>query len=236
MTSASVSYIVPVYDGEAYLAEALDSIFAQTLPALEVLVVDDGSSDATPAVARRYGRRITYLRQSHAGQSVARNHGIRVARGDLLAFLDADDLVHPNRLVRQVARFEARPELDVSQAFTRNFWSPEIPEAERTRTPLERFTHSDVPFAESVGGWLVRRALFERIGGFEEGRMFGEDVAWLDRARASGAVIETMPVVLARRRLHHGNLTRRDAQGHLDGLALLYRYRVEQQRSRREPW
>jgi len=225
--AGTVSYIVPVYNGEAYLAEALDSILAQTLPALEVLVVDDGSSDGTAAIARRYGDRITYLRQPHAGQSAARNHGVRVARGDLVAFLDADDLAHPTKLARQLARFEARPELDLCQALTRNFWSPEVP-AERRRAArgLPR------PHRGNILTWLVRRTLFERIGGFDPDMRFGETVEWYCRARESGAPIELLPEVVAYRRVHGKNMTNSKREEQIDSLFAVLRAAMERKQGR----
>ncbi len=225
--SWTTSYIVPVYNGEAYLAEALDSILAQTLPALEVLVVDDGSSDGTPAVARRYGDRITYLRQPHAGQSVARNHGVRVARGNLLAFLDADDLAHPAKLARQVARFEARPELDLCQALTQDFWSPEMPaEQRRTARGLPR------PHPGNIDTWLVRRTVFERIGGLDPEMKFGETVEWYWRARESGASMELLPEVVAYRRVHGNNMTRGNREEQIDSLFAVLRTAMERKRRR----
>ena len=227
MDAGSVSYIVPVYNGEAYLAEALDSILAQTLPALEVLVVDDGSSDGTPTVARRYGNRITYLRQPHAGQSVARNHGVRVARGDLVAFLDADDLAHPTKLARQVARFEARPELDLCQALTRDFWSPEVPaEQRRSARGLPR------QHPGSIDTWLVRRTLFERIGGLDPDKSFGETVEWYWRARESGAPIELLPEVVAYRRVHANNMTKGKREEQIDSLFTVIRAAMERKQRR----
>ena len=227
MAAGSVSYIVPVYNGEAYLAEALDSILAQTLPALEILVVDDGSSDGTSAVARRYGNQITYLRQPHAGQSVARNHGVRVARGDLVAFLDADDLAHPAKLALQAARFGAHPGLDLCQGLISHFWSPEMP-VERRRAvrslPRARPGHIDT--------WLVRRTLFQRIGGFDPDMGFGETVEWYWRAREAGAHIELLPEVVASRRVHENNMTRGNREEQIDGLFAVLRTAMERKQRR----
>lgn len=227
MDAGNVSCIVPVYNGEAYLAEALDSILAQTLPALEVLVVDDGSSDGTAAVARRYGKRIAYLHQLHMGQSAARNHGLRVARGDLVAFLDADDLADPARLARQVARFQAKPELDLCQALTRDFWSPEV-SAEQRRADQELRR----PHRGNIDTWVVRRSLFERIGGFDPDLRFGETVEWYCRARESGASIEFLPEVVAYRRVHGNNLTRGKREEQIDSLFTVLRAAMERKQRR----
>ncbi len=112
MNSPLISCIVPVFNGERYLREALDSIFAQTYRPLEILVADDGSTDRTPYIAAAFGNRLRYLRQDNQGPAAARNLGIRAATGEFIAFLDADDVWHPEKLERQMARFQVRPELD----------------------------------------------------------------------------------------------------------------------------
>jgi glycosyltransferase involved in cell wall biosynthesis len=98
-----ISCIVPVFNGERYLGEALDSILAQTYRPLEVVVVDDGSAEGAAAVVARYRDQIRPLFQPNAGQAAARNLGLSVARGEFVAFLDADDLWHPEKLARQMA-------------------------------------------------------------------------------------------------------------------------------------
>lgn len=100
MSNPRFSVIIPAYNAAATLARALDSVLAQIWPAFEIIVIDDGSIDATAAVAKIYGEKIRYLRQDNAGVSAARNHGARIASGDWLAFLDADDWYYPNRLKR----------------------------------------------------------------------------------------------------------------------------------------
>src|ERR687893_681850 len=101
MSAPLVSCIVPVFNGERYLQAALDSIFAQTYRSLEVLVVDDGSTDNTAAIVGSYGDRVRYLQQDNHGPSAARNRGIEAATCEFIAFLDADDLWHAEKLERQ---------------------------------------------------------------------------------------------------------------------------------------
>jgi glycosyltransferase involved in cell wall biosynthesis len=107
----TVSVIIPTYNYACFLREAIDSALVQTRPPLEVIVVDDGSTDDTAAVLARYGDRIRVLRQQNQGVATARNTGIAAARGDYLAFLDSDDAWHPRKLELQMQRFEAEPEL-----------------------------------------------------------------------------------------------------------------------------
>ncbi len=204
-----ISCIVPVYNGEKYLAEALASIFRQSLAAFEVIVVDDGSTDSTPAVASR-DTRVKYLRQANAGPSAARNHGIRASCGELLAFLDADDLWHPGKLERQAASFAARPELDISLTHARNFWAPEVRDEEA------RFGGARVGVlpAQSM---MARRSVFDRVGLFDASMMHREVPGWLVHAKHQGAVTETLAEVLCDRRIHEANRSRgaREASGML---------------------
>lgn len=108
---ASVSVVVPAYNAERWIGETLESILGQTLPPAEVIVIDDGSVDGTAGVVRGFGTRVQYTRQENAGASAARNHGIALARGEYIAFLDADDLWLPEKLEKQLTLLERKPEL-----------------------------------------------------------------------------------------------------------------------------
>src|SRR2546421_634745 len=105
----AVSAVIPVYNGERYVGEAIRSVLDQTQPSLECLVVDDGSTDATPDVVSGFGAAVTHVRTQRGGVSKARNHGIRIARGELVAFLDHDDVWLPAKLERQVEALRAQP-------------------------------------------------------------------------------------------------------------------------------
>lgn len=199
-----VSCIVPVFNGERYLAEALDSILAQTYRALEVVVADDGSTDGTAEILRRYGDRVRVCRQPNSGAPAARNLGLAQARGALIAFLDADDLWHPEKLARQVARFAADAALDVSVTHIRNFWIDEL------RHEAERFEGH--PLAQSQPGYvtvtmLARRSVFERVGGFNTALTVGDPTEWFVRAADAGARMELLADTLVFRRMHRGNLS-----------------------------
>jgi glycosyltransferase involved in cell wall biosynthesis len=227
----TVSFIVPVHDGARYLGECLASIRAQTIPPVEVLVIDDGSTDASGDVARAFGGPVRCLRQPHGGASKARNLGIAEARGELVAFLDADDLILPEKLERQLACFTADPKLQFCDAYTRNFWSPEIPVAERVVDPRERFTHGDAPKPGLIITWLCRRELFDRLGPFEPDLALGEDAEWRDRLEGADVPRETLDQVLALRRLHADNATRRRYDEYLRHV--VRRSRARMRRARR---
>jgi glycosyltransferase involved in cell wall biosynthesis len=201
-----ISCIVPVFNGERFLGEALDSILAQTHRPREIIVVDDGSTDRTPEVAALYRGRITYVRQANRGSAAAKNRGLGLARGQLVAFLDADDRWHPEKLARQRRRLLAHP--DLSLCFTRfqNFWMPELAD--------EAKRYQDGPLSAPSSAWsistlLAPRALFDRLGPFQDGLRGNENMLWFFRAAGAGATIEVMPDVLMYRRYHRDNDTRR---------------------------
>ena len=108
---ARISVAVPAYNAELYLREALDSVLSQSLQPHEILVVNDGSTDGTDAIARSYGDRIRYIVQENEGLSGARNTAIREATGDWIAFFDSDDIMQPEKLAKQMTMIDASPEL-----------------------------------------------------------------------------------------------------------------------------
>ena len=196
-----VSVIIPVFNGERYLRETLDSVFAQTHRDVEVIVVDDGSTDASAEIARASAHPLTVLSQANGGHASARNRGLAAATGEFIAFNDADDLWEPEKLALQLARFEARPELGVVFTHLQNFWSPDVEESARvTGEELER----PVPGYTSVT-MLARAELFARIGDFDVNLRHGNDRDWFCRATEQGVVVEMLPEVLVRRRLHGAN-------------------------------
>ena len=111
--SVTISVVIPSYNSDSLLRETLDSVLAQSRPAHEIIVVDDGSSDDTADVVREYGEAVRYIRQENQGQAIARNTGVEAATGDWIALLDSDDLFLPDRLRRAAEAIEANPSLMV---------------------------------------------------------------------------------------------------------------------------
>ena len=209
MASPLVSCIVPVFNGEAYLREALDSVLAQTYRPIEVVVADDGSTDGTAAIVASYGDVVRHLFQPNAGAPAARNLGLQSAAGDFVAFLDADDLWHPQKLARQVERFEARPELDVSVTHLQAFWVPEL--AQEAEIFRDHRLSQPVPAYVTVT-MLARRRLFDAdsVGQFETSLNVGDPLDWFLRAGECGVTFELLPDVLVSRRMHQTNLSWQD--------------------------
>ena len=213
-----VTCVVPVHDGERFLGEALDSVLEQTYEPLEIVVVDDGSTDGTREVAAGYGEEIRYLHQENAGPSAARNRGVEASRGELIAFLDADDLWVPEKTATQVRTLRERPELAFCVGHIQNFFMPERQE--------DAEEHGDHPYHQRRPGYspctlLARRSVFEDVGGFDPDLRHGEDTDWFIRAFASGCEHEVLPELLVHRRLHGENATLREPPSRLRLLRLL---------------
>lgn len=202
MTPPLVSCIVPVWNGERHLRETLASILAQTHPAVELVVADDGSTDGTPAIVEELGPLARYVRQENAGHAAARNLGLRAAQGAFVSFLDADDLWHPEKLARQLRLLERRPELGGCVTLVQNFWSPDAVPDESHGEPLH-----PVPGYRSVT-LLARREAFDAVGPFDPRLRHGNDTDWFLRAEDRGVRIALLPEILVRRRLHAGNRSR----------------------------
>ena len=224
-----VSCIVPVFNGERYLDEALDSILAQTHRPLEIIVADDGSTDGTATVAAHYGERVTYLWQSNAGPAAALNLGLQAAQGEFVTFLAADDLWHPEKVARQVTRLHDRPELDLCVTHLQNFWVPELAdEAERFRghrisQTLQGYTAATL---------LARREVFEKVGMFNAAMQHTFSTDWFLRAADQGIIWELLPDVLVYRRLHQANRSRLRADASRDEYLQLIKTSINRRRVR----
>jgi len=227
-----ISCIVPVFNGERYLAEALESVLAQTYRPLEIIVADDGSTDGTRGVAASYSDSVTYQCQPTAGPPATRNLGLRTARGEFVAFLDADDLWHPEKLARQMARFEARPEIGACVTHVRHFWIPDLTEEERRFRGHRR--------AEALPGYytstlLARRSVFDTVGEFNPALWHSDATEWFLRAAELGAVVELLPEVLTYHRLHHTNLSRREGEACRQEFIRLVKASLERRRRQGAP-
>ena len=207
---SSVSVVIPCYNGEAYLARALDSVRRQTRPADEVIVVDDGSTDRSPRIARDAGAAVI-VTEMNGGPAAARNRGIREARGELIAFLDADDFWEPNHLAELVPLLER--EDSVALAFSRERrlgdWEGEHPRVLPAGKPADAFwplLRSN--FIPQMGA-VARRDVLLKLGGYREDMRYAEDYdLWLRLARR-GPLICT-EAVTCNHFAHAAQASRRD--------------------------
>ncbi len=196
---ALVSVVLPVHNGERHLAEAIESVLGQSYRPLELIVVDDGSTDRSGEIARGYP--VRYLGQPHRGTAAARNAGVAAARGAMLAHMDADDLWEPEKLAWQVRALAADPALDAVSGHLTEFWSPEVPEGVRRR---RRAPRGRMP-GHLLQAMLLRREAHVRVGPFETRWRVGQDMSWYMRARDAGLSILVLPELVLRRRLHGAN-------------------------------
>jgi glycosyltransferase involved in cell wall biosynthesis len=200
-----ISAVIPVFNGEAYLAEAIESVLGQTLPPGEILVVDDGSSDGTARVVERYYPRVIYRRQVNQGPGAARNLGIRESKGDFIAFLDADDLWLPERLEMQKNALDEDAGLDLVFCNMLQFRSPEL----STAIAESLICDGRVQPSPLISCMLARRSAFERIGPLRED-LKAEFVDWYLRAQDAGLKMRILDELLVKRRIHGGNFSLRN--------------------------
>jgi glycosyltransferase involved in cell wall biosynthesis len=192
-----VSAIMPAFQAEAFLEEALASVLAQDYAPFEVVVCDDGSTDRTPEILAAHPD-VRTVRQPNAGPGAARNTAVAGSRGEVLAFFDADDLWPPTRLTVQVAHLAVHPE--VGCVLGRQTWIDPPPWLVRDAVYGDL---DGIPF-NSI---MVRRSAFEEVGGFDESFTHSEDRDLLFRLRERGIGIEVIPEVVVFRRFHGANLT-----------------------------
>jgi glycosyltransferase involved in cell wall biosynthesis len=206
-----ISVIIPTYNSAPYLPEALDSVLSQTHTRIEVLVIDDGSTDNTAAVMAGYTDRTVYMRQAQSGPSKARNRGIEEAKGEYTAFLDADDTWLPSKLENQLRILQQDPEAGL-------VYSRSVDFHDRTGKELRvypREIHSgmlfDLLLASPLFGLpsvIVRTRILKELGGFDEGLTTAEDTHLYLRIARNHRIIG-VPDILVRRRIHDRNLSNR---------------------------
>ena len=212
-----VSVVIPTFNYGRWVAEAVDSALQQTLPPLEVIVVDDGSTDETAAVLAAYGDRIRLIRQTNQGPAMARNAGIAAARGDYVAFLDADDVWKPRKLELQMARFNGGPPLGFVHCGVETFDAAGntlgVQLAGREGRVAAGLLRLDTDVVAGPGSSIVfPKAVADEIGGFDASLPCSEDWDFCYRIAARypvGYVAEP----LVRYRLHGGGI-----HMHIDGM------------------
>lgn len=199
----SISVLIPAYNAEPYIAESVNSVFAQTLQPAEIIVLDDGSTDGTYALLKTFGDRIRLLGPKRRGFVGARNHLLVQAWHPWIAFHDADDIWMPDKLEKQVAWLQANPDHDGCLGMAEQFLEPgcKLPPNFRNALLQEPSAQFFIP------NLLTRRAIFDRVGQFETHDSQGADSDWFVRAKDAGINFGVIPEVLYKRRWHDTNLT-----------------------------
>ena len=207
--------MLPVYNGARWLGEALNSALAQTHPRLEILVVDDGSTDDSADVARSYASAgVRVVQKANGGAASARKLGVECSAGELVAFLDADDLWLPGKVARQVVEFADRERLGMCATLMQNFWVDEFAHEAEANPALTQ------PQPGPGSTAMIARRAFEAVGPLDEQFPHRDIQEWVIRARLAGWDVCVLPETWVRRRIHADNLSRRRAPGEAELLAM----------------
>ena len=214
--SASVSVLCAVWNNARFIGEALASALAQSRPADEIIVVDDGSTDESARIAEATPG-VRCIRESHRGVAPTRNIALTHARGELIAWLDSDDVWTPDKLAVQVGYMEAHPEVAMTFTHQRLMFEEGVPRPYWVR---EEAVDNDTPVVGTCS-MVVRKALFEEVGGFDAKKTPADDTDWIFRAKNRGHVHVTLPETLLLRRVHHDNISTVQPVGRTKVLGML---------------
>jgi glycosyltransferase involved in cell wall biosynthesis len=171
-----VSAIVPVHNGGKFLAGAIANVLEQDYYAREIIVVDDGSSDGTAEVAAHFKDKIRYVYQTQAGPAAARNHGIKIAKGNVIAFLDVDDLWSSHKLKLQVECLAANPSVQIVQGLIQQVYLSSTNKEQVYENYARPYQYIN------LGSSIYRKSVFEKVGILDETLTYGEDMDWFFRA------------------------------------------------------
>jgi glycosyltransferase involved in cell wall biosynthesis len=226
-----VTVVIAAFNGERFIADAIESVLAQTHPDVELIVVDDGSEDGTVAIVEGYGDRgVRVIRQANAGPAAARNTGIAAGTGGYVCYLDHDDLMPPRRLEQQVAELEARPEIGVvlglasfemlEEGMQPPIWAGYNPELHEDLAP-PRFSPPTL---------LARREAFEELGGFSSEVLYTEDADFVLRANDLGVGTGLLDEPALVHRVHETNLSH-DIPVQMSGMIRTMKRRIDRHRA-----
>jgi len=220
-----VSVIIPVYNGARYLHAALESVFAQTYRPFEVVVVDDGSVDASGVIAQSFPD-VRYIHQANQGVATARNNGLEAARGEFFAFLDQDDLWTPEKLKLQIAHLLSHPDLGYTLTQQQFF----LDQGATIPAWFRKELLTEVHTGWVLGTLVVRRTAFENVGNFATGYSAASDGDWFFRAKAAEIPMAVVPELLLLKRIHGANESAR-AKEILSELRKVVKSSLDRQRS-----
>lgn len=196
-----VSVILPVYNGETYLRETVESVLAQSYAPLELLAVDDGSKDGSLNILRGFGDRITVIAQENQGVAAARNAALRRARGEFIAMIDQDDLWNPEKIALEATVLRAYPHLDYVLSRQKFFLQEGTPCPAWMKPELLEGDYAGYVF----GAFLARKSVFDKTGGLETDYRNTDDVSWFFRAKDMGLAMRHLPHIGLYKRVHGAN-------------------------------
>jgi glycosyltransferase involved in cell wall biosynthesis len=204
-----ISCIVASFNCEKYIAEAVSSILDQTYKNIEIIIADGGSTDSTKEVIKKFNYDINFAAQKTLSPAATRNFGVQSSKGNYIAFLDADDLWHPEKLTRQMNCFNADPGIDLCITYAEMFWSGDLKN--------EKVFFKNHPRTKPIPGYatttlLARKNVFEKTGEFNNDLWFTDAAEWFIRAKESGLKIYVIEEALTFHRMHRSNLTKRKSE------------------------
>ena len=198
-----ISVVIPTYNAARYLPDAIESILRQNYQNMEIIVIDDGSTDNTTTVLSPYSDIVNYHYQDNRGPASARNRAIQLAQGELIAFLDADDIWPDDKIVRQLSHMEEFPDVEIIVGRQRVEYLSDAKELLYKEDDLVK----EPQVCQSFPVALIRRSAFEKIGNIDEDLIYFEDWDWHLRARESGLKILAYDEVTNIHRRHSSNMT-----------------------------
>lgn len=235
MNRPLISVIIPAYNGAAFLAEAIESIHQQNYDPLEIIIVDDGSTDDTPQIAASFQNDVRYIHQIHHGRPAAgRNRGVRESAGGIIGFLDQDDLWPANKLALQIPHLLGESSLDVILGHTQMLHLSNHVDGKRTFAAMSEPV--DYMLLSSA---LFKKSVFDKVGFFDESlAYFGDDLDWFIRAREKGVSVRQLEDVTLLWRIHetntsHNPVIRDHAQGYDRALTEVIKKSLDRRRNRR---
>jgi glycosyltransferase involved in cell wall biosynthesis len=234
MQNNSVSCVIPAWNAAETIGRAIESVLGQTATVLEIVVVDDGSTDETAAIVAKMSKPIRLIRQPNLGPETARNRGFAESTGQFIALLDSDDVWLPNKIERQLHVMIGRPQVGVTGCLVRNIASSDHPSI---MAQLRRYGNRSVP------GWkgsdvLIRRRTFEQIGDFDSSLRHSGMTDWLQRCSAAGVERYLLPELLVERYLRADSQSmaksEQGSMGNLDEYLMLAHRRIAAERLRKQ--
>lgn len=196
-----VSAIIPVYNGQAFIADAISSIIRQNYDPMEIIVVDDGSTDHTASIVRSFPF-VNYLFQENKGAPAARNRGLQAAKGDLIGFLDADDLWSDDKINLQLSLFNKEPSTEIVVGYTQRMQLIKTTEGNNFFR-----NYADPVLGMDFIAALIRRSVFDKVGSIDENFLHCDDWDWFMRAKELGVAMRVHREVVRYYRRHDHNIT-----------------------------
>ena len=201
MSAELISVIIPCYNSARYVTESIESALGQVGVNVEIVAVNDGSTDNTLNILESYGDKIRLISQENRGIGAARNTGIDLASGEFLSFLDSDDLWPKQKLTKQLEALKDDVELDYVTGHIRQFLSPDLNDADKAAVKCDE---TPMP-CRLPSALMVRRESFFRVGYFDAVHRLGESVDWIARAMDAGLKWRMLDAIVLERRIHNTN-------------------------------